>query len=120
MRRQGQQSVVCCSVLRAIQRFCPVGINTLNGHLNRLHVVVVPLQGELDDGVQGDVDVRDFLGGRLEEVPQDAAQHGLVGDGEDVGFALELREDRNEAIHDVYVRFALGVAVLELLTVTQG
>lgn len=66
------------------------------------------------------MDVRDFLGGRLEEVPQDAAQHGLVGDGEDVGFALELREDRNEAIHDVYVRFALGVAVLELLTVTQG
>lgn len=118
--RQGQQGVLCAAILRAIQRLRPVRVDAFYRHLDRFHVVVVALQSELDDGVQRHVKVGNLLRRGFEEVAQDAAQHGLVGDGEDVGLTLELSEDGYQTVHDVYVGLALGVAVLELLAVTQG
>lgn len=120
MRGQRKKRVVHISPDRAVGRLRPVGVHALDGHLDRLHGVAVAVQRHLDDGVEGHVDVRNLVGRCLEEVAEDAAQDGLVGDREDIVLALETLKDGGDAVHDVQVRFALRVAVLEFLAVTEG
>lgn len=119
MTGNGTQSVAVAPADRAVQRFGSVGVDAVDGHLDGLHGVGVPVQSQLDDGVEGDVDVGDLLEGSLQEVAEDAAEDGLMGDGQDVGLALELSEDRDEAFDHVYVRLALGIAVGEFVGVAE-
>lgn len=91
--------------------------------------------------VQGDLDIRQFLLGQVvaaklkrtgsvkrqtlaraeshAQVGIQAPQDGLVTDDEDVLLPLEFENDRFEADHDVAVRLAAAVAVVELVVVAR-
>ena len=57
----------------------PVGVHTPHRELNVLHLAARGHGGDLDQGVQGDLDVGQVRQGLVHEVREDRPQHGLVG-----------------------------------------
>lgn len=72
MRWQSQKRLISGPPLGAIYRLGPVGVDALDRHLDRLHIVAVALQGYLDDGVKRNVDIGHLLDRSLQEVGQNA------------------------------------------------
>ena len=60
----------------------------------------------LHDRVLRDLNVGDVLEGPAEEVAEDAPQHGLVGDDDEVVVLLHLQDDRGQPADAVHVRLA--------------
>lgn len=84
-----------------------------------LLVGAVGLGGQLDEGMQRHLHPGRALLGHVHEVSVDAAQHGLVGDDDDVLGPLELHDDGLEPDHEVAVRLAAAVAVVVLVVVAR-
>ena len=90
MRRTRQQRILAAPPDGTIHRFLPIRIDAIDRHLHRLHRVTVSVQRQLNDRVQGHVEVRHLVGGRVQEVTEHAAQYSLMGNCEDVRFAFKL------------------------------
>ena len=60
------------------------GVHTVHGQSVVLHLPVVLLQTELDDGVERHLQVGELRQGEVQEEGQEAAESGLVGDDEQV------------------------------------
>ena len=60
------------------------GVHTVHGKSVVLHLHMVLVEAELDDGVEGHLHIGQLLQGEVQEEGQEAAESGLVGDDEQV------------------------------------
>ncbi len=57
-----------------------------------MYLSTVSIRGQLDNGMQGALDVRDLFGSVIHEVPHDAPHHGLVADHQNIPLPLQFLE----------------------------
>ena len=97
MKGDRGDGVVEVSVDAAVVRLRPVRVDAVHSHFGELqHVGAVP-HGDLDDGVQGDLDVGQFLQGPLSQVGHDTTDDSLVRHDQQVGRLVHLRQDFAQA-----------------------
>ena len=78
-----------------------VSVRSLYGEPDELCLAHVGEGGELDQGVERHLDVREVLQGLVQEVGHDAPEHGLVTHQQHVTLTLQLHHNRLQPRHEV-------------------
>ena len=72
----------------------PVSVWGFNGEPDELCLADVGEGGELDEGVEGDLDVGEVLQGLVQEVGHDTSEDSLVGYQQHISLSLKLHHHR--------------------------
>ena len=78
-----------------------VSVRSLYGEPDELCLAYIGEGGELDEGVERHLDVREVLQGLVQEVGHDAPEDGLVPHQQHVTLTLELHHHRLQPRHQV-------------------
>ena len=89
------------SKVTSVVAFGSVSVGSLYWEPDELRLAHVGKRGELDQGVQRHLDVREILQGLVQEVGHDAPEDGLVPHQQHVTLALELHHHRLQPRHQV-------------------
>lgn len=111
MRRHGNEGVVGRAAGAAVLGLAARRVDALDAELYELELVVEALAAQPDDGVQRHLHVRKLLWGAVQKEADDAAEHRLVGNHQDVRRLLELDDHWLDPLHSVHVALAPRVAV---------
>ena len=65
-------------------------------------------------------DVRQLIGGFVEEIAEDAAHDGLMADDEDVFLPVQLHDDGLQPRDQVLIRFAPRIPIVILILISLG
>ena len=87
--------------MTSVVAFRSVSVRSLYREPDELSLADVGQGGELDQGVEGDLDVGEVLQGLVQEVGQDAAEDGLVTHQQHVPLSLQLHHHRLQPRHQV-------------------
>jgi len=97
VKGDGGDGVVEVSVDAAVVRLRPVRVDAIHSHFDELEDVDAVPHGDLDDGVQRDLDVGQARERPLGQVGHDAADDSLVRHDQQVGGLVHLRQDFAQA-----------------------
>lgn len=111
VRRYGDEGVVGCAAGAAVLGLAARRVDALDAELYELELVVVSLAAQSNDRVQWHLHVRKLLRGAVHEEADDAAEHRLVGNHQNVRRLLEVDDHWLDPLHSVHVALAPWVAV---------
>lgn len=101
-------------------RLAPIRVNCIDAHLVVGHLTAVGPRRQLDEHVEGDLQIGQLLVRLIQKVCEDGPQDRLVGNDENVLLTLHLHDDRLQTQHQIRVRLAAAVAEAELVLVAEG
>ena len=90
----------------------PVGVWGLDGEPDELCLADVGEGGELDEGVEGHLDVGEVLQGLVQEVGHDTSEDSLVGNQQDIALSLKLHHHRFKSCNQI-----LEITIWKLISV---
>lgn len=111
VRRYGDESVVGCAGGAAVLRFAARRVDALDAELYELELVVEALAAQPNYRVQRHLHVRKLVRGAVHKEADDAAEHRLVGNDQNVRCLLELDDHWLDSAHGVHVTLAPWVTV---------
>lgn len=94
VRWHSKQSIICCAICWTVLGLLPVCVHTLHIQFDTFHVAVIAICCYLDESVQRNVDVRQFLRFLIQKVAQDAAQDSLVTYNKHIIIMFQLQKHR--------------------------
>lgn len=97
--------------------FLPMSVHAFDVQRNQIQLVFSVDVRQSHDGVQWCVDVGEFVVLLVEQVSQQAANDGLVGDDHDIVFHPQTIQHGSNAFEKIPIRFAFRVTVKELVVV---
>ena len=83
--------------------FRPVSVDGVDVERNHLDLAPVRHRGQLDESVQGHLHVGQLIEGPLGQVAEDAAEHGLVTDDQQVLLSLQLHYHRLQSGNNILI-----------------
>lgn len=99
--------------------FRSIGVVGFNWKPDELCLAPVGLGRQLDQRVQGHLDVGQVSEFLIQEVAQNASKDSLVSHEENVALALQLHHDRLQSRNQVLIALSTGVSVRQLILVPR-
>jgi hypothetical protein len=97
-----------------------MSINSLDIDLESPFLAGIRSRGELDDGVERDLEIRKALEGVIHKVGVQAPEDGLVSNDQDVLLSFQIHEHGFQALNYIPVRLAILVPVVVLIVIALG
>ena len=87
-----------------------MGVWGFDGEPDELCLADVGEGGELDEGVEGDLDVGEVLQGLVQEVGHDTSEDSLVGYQQDISLSLKLHHYWLQSCNQILERKLISVS----------